>query len=386
MKHYPNLQVTISICMLALYVAACGGNPKPVNPPSTAQPPTNPPPTVIPRPTTILPTSIPTRVPVAAPTGRGYHAMTYDSESRRVILYGGSTGNPLVQGNISFETWSFDPLTHAWKLMSPAVKPGGGTPVEMTYDSQADRSILIVGADPATPNFFDFQELQTWAYDFNTDVWTRLANAPLGGNLGPRIVYDSESDKVILFGGATLLGDFKLFNETWVYDYKADTWTQMKPPTSPMAMNYHAMAYDPKADKVLLWGGDDSSMDNTSVMKKTFMWTYDYNENTWNELSMENKPASSYYNTIVYDDKKDLFVIFGGLDSGNDETWTFDLNSNTWQQMNPSKNPGKLSRYGMVYSPDVDKVILFGGQIAGAQFSYSAITWFYDLSTNTWTE
>src|SRR5512145_3445312 len=94
-----------------------------------------------------------------SPTARGYHQVTYDTESKRVIVYGGQTGNffqdPIY---LSHETWSFDPDTNIWTLMSPAVSPGGSSGGDMTYDSKRDLSILSVISD-------DFSRLETWAYD-----------------------------------------------------------------------------------------------------------------------------------------------------------------------------------------------------------------------------
>jgi N-acetylneuraminic acid mutarotase len=318
----------------------------------------------------------------APPTARGYHSMVYDSESKRVILYGGMTGDYQVVSNFNYETWSFDPAKNQWKMMSPAEKPGGAGGGDMVYDSRADRAILVVGANPVTPNYFDNQITQTWAYDYNADAWTRLADAPFIGNIGHRMAYDSKSDKIILFGGLTVLEEYKytLFNETWVYDYTSNAWTQMQPKLSPEPRNYGGMAYDPKADRTIICGGGD--------FEKAFkpLWGYDYNTNTWEEINYDNGPTERDYNGFVYAEKADRFILYGGFNDGTDETWIYDLNTNTWQQMQPAQNPGKISRFSMVYSPDVDKVILFGGQIGSTQFNYSAKTWIYDLKANTWTD
>src|SRR5512138_820509 len=56
-----------------------------------------------------------------SPTARGYHQMTYDSESGLVVLYGGQTGYWLDPAQQSQETWTFDPDTSVWTQMFPAV-------------------------------------------------------------------------------------------------------------------------------------------------------------------------------------------------------------------------------------------------------------------------
>ena len=57
------------------------------------------------------------------------------------------------------------------------------------------------------------------------------------------MVYDSESDKVILFGGATQnLQD--ILEDTWSYDYSTNTWTNMSPAIHPPAAQWSATAYE----------------------------------------------------------------------------------------------------------------------------------------------
>jgi hypothetical protein len=41
-------------------------------------------------------------------------------------------------------------------------------------------------------------------------------------------------------------------NKTWAYDFDTNIWTQMAPEVSPPGMNYHPMAYDVEADRVIL--------------------------------------------------------------------------------------------------------------------------------------
>jgi len=305
-----------------------------------------------------------------SPSARGYHQMTYDTESERVILFGGQTGNFFLDPiHLSHETWSFDPDTNVWTQMSPASSPGGSSGGDMTYDSKADRSILSVISD-------DFATLQTWAYDANADTWTRLADGPRN-MVGQRIVYDSESDRIVMFGGFEFT-KFKLVDETWVYDYGTDTWTNMDPLVSPRARNFHGMAYDSKADRVVVWG------DVYRGPNKAIVWTYDYNTNTWQEHEYENGPEFRDYINFVYDEKADKIVMYGGFTYGNNETWVYDLNANIWQQMQPINNPGVISRYGMVYVKDVNRTILFGGQDGSLQFQYKADAWSYNLKANRW--
>ena len=69
------------------------------------------------------------------------------------------------------------------------------------------------------------------------------------------MVYDTKAGKVILFGGfkCTSMAD-PLLNDTWSYDYQSDTWKEMSPETNPPARIYHGMVYEPEAGMTLVWG------------------------------------------------------------------------------------------------------------------------------------
>ena len=354
-----NLILIMTIIMMVLFLFACTSAPESTEPP----------------PNTATPTQVmdcPPIVPETTPGVRGYPSMAYDSESKQMIMFGGQAGNVSVQENLKTDTWAFDPAINQWKQMSACPHPQGAGG-DITYSSKADRIILVFPSDPEPPESWNFTLTQTWAYDFNTDTWTRLADIPKG-RIGPRIAYDSESDKIILFGGYTLTTD-QFINETWAYDFNTDKWTQMQPVLTPKDHNYQCMAYDSKADRVVNFGGENERS----------LWTYDYNTDTWDELKSDNLPTGSYYCGFTYNEKADLFILYGGTNWGSDETWTFDLNSNTWQKLLPAQNPGRLSRLTLVYDPVTDKSILYGGQIETEQFNYTGEAWSYDLNTNTWT-
>jgi hypothetical protein len=310
-----------------------------------------------------------------SPSARGYHQISYDTESERVILYGGQTGNFILDPiHLSHETWSFDPDTNVWTQMSLAMSPGGSSGGDMTYDSRRDLSILSVISD-------DFSTLQTWAYDANADTWTRLADGPRN-MVGQRIVYDSESDRIIMFGGFDF-STFKLVDEIWVYNYDKDEWMNMpQSRVHPQARNFHGMVYDSKADRVVVWG--DWQRNYTPATDES-IWTYDFNTNAWQKFEhKKDGPAVRDYIMLAYDAKADKIIMYGGYDFGNDETWIYDLNTNAWQQKQPVNNPGIISRYGMLYVKDVNRTILFGGQDGATYFQYKGDTWSYNLKANKW--
>lgn len=393
-KH--SLRLAILIFTIGPFISACTGAPPalpvatvalPTIPlPTTSIPPTETlvPPTLTPLPPTstlLPPTATPTEEPIELnPSPRGYISMAYDSESKQVILFGGQTGDFQDPANYSSETWAYDVTTQTWTDMKPAEAPSAKAAAELAYDAESDRVILFGGGRGLSSS------RDTWAYDYNTNTWSKMKAQGPAKHLGPRMAYDAESDRIILFGGYDY-DAYKMFQDTWAYDYNTDTWSEMKPDASPPGQNFHAMTYDSKADRVILWGGDTTTPDPTHPPMNGSVWAYDFNTNTWQEKKNSTGPGARAYHAIAYGENSDQVFLYGGYDTGTQEMWVYNYNTNAWIRLaEPSAFPGALSRFAMAYIPDTDQFIVFGGQVGSRHFRYTDQTWVYDFNTNTWTD
>jgi N-acetylneuraminic acid mutarotase len=318
--------------------------------------------------------------------------MAYDAQSDRVIIFGGQIGNIVSGDYIDYDdTWVYDLTANQWTQMEPLSVPTVRSGAELAYDVESDRVIMFGGFSSA---IFWADE---WAYDYNTNTWMKIAKGP-GNRLGTSMAYDEESDRIILFGGWYMNMSGFIENDTWAYDFNSDTWTEMKPSISPPSRNNHAMVYDSKADRVLMWGGTDldgkyadfmwGGMDLDGKPADFSVWSYDFNTNTWQEMIPDQThPNGRDFPGMVYDAESDRTILFGGELAGESygEIWAYDYNTNTWTKFESSTGPGYRSRQGLVYSTAADRVILFGGQVESTEPKYSNETWTYDLNTNTWT-
>ncbi|MCH8824321.1 MAG: hypothetical protein IH984_12550 [Planctomycetes bacterium] len=193
-------------------------------------------------------------------------------------------------------------------------------------------------------------------------------------------VYDTFHQRIIAFGGRA--GNWDGVSETWAYDFKADTWTNMLPPTGPPWRASHAMVYDPDRGKILLFGGDDFT--------KAFndLWEYDYGLNTWTELTPANPPDARQMHNIVYDEKNEVMLLFGGRRAGGgagfSDTWEYDHKTNRWRLLNPPQSPPIRDHVNLVYDIQHQKTILYCGPISHNISEIS--TWAYDYGTNTWSK
>lgn len=313
-----------------------------------------------------------------SPSGRGLFGMTYDSKSDQVILFGGVAGNGNDQSAYQDDTWVFDVASQTWREMKPPVSPSprGG---RLVYDAESDRSILYCSMNETAENGPVLKD--TWAYDHNTDTWTQMKAQGPTNSWMCEMVYDSESDRIILFGG----WDVQLkrgFQETWAYDYNSDTWTEMKPAVSPAGHGSHNfMVYDSKADRVILWSEDGSEMGNQKRYSK--IWEYDYNSNTWVAKDSTSGPDLGWWPAKAFHEGAERFIVYGGDIQGSSNMWAYDYQANTWTMLLPSAFPGDLFNNEMVYIPSLDRLFMFGGGNTAGPYNHA---WLYDYNANVWTE
>ncbi|MHA2373688.1 MAG: Kelch repeat-containing protein [Candidatus Thorarchaeota archaeon] len=311
------------------------------------------------------------------PQGRANFMMAYDIESDIIIIYGGwKTPEPFELG----DTWSYDYNNDTYTNMNPAIAPPVREVGMMAYDSQSDKIVMFGGIE----NFNSYLvRNDTWTYDYNTNTW---ADVTSGAAPSPRdasgMVYDSESDRIILFGGENV----EKYNDTWAYHLETNTWEQMNPSNSPSARYFPSMAYDEESDRVILFGG------RSDGAKESDTWAYDYNSDSWQELSPSTQPSWRRGHFTNYDTESDSIVLFGGSDVSDvakDDTWLFDYNSNNWTQVYPANYPSARLRHNMVYDEESDIILSFGGADSGyyaGNIITTDTTWAYDTNANNWTQ
>jgi len=295
--------------------------------------------------------------PAMAPTGRYAHTMVFHVPSNRTILYGG-TGNAAGLGH---EIWAYESGTNLWTRVDPDRPAGAGAPV-MAYDVHSDRVILFGGVTPLGWS-------ETWAHDLASNAWTFMdpSSKPVGTfTEAPAMAYDSAANLTILFSQGA----------TWAYDFGLNAWTILQPSGSPSSRRSAAMAYDSESRKVILFGGETGIIPFPWVNDT---WAYDFNTNTWTNMTpgegVRPPPGSGYL--MAHDSQSDRTILFGGSTgvSGHNETWAYDFNTNTWTNMMPAVSPSVDDRSTMAYDSRMDRVIVQG----------RGETWLYDVGSNAWT-
>lgn len=325
------------------------------------------------------------------PSSRMGASMVYDSAGRKMILFGGAgRDNDPVN-----DMWAHDPMANTWTELHPTgTGPSTRLGQCMVYDSSAGRVILFGGAKTDASGVGASLN-DTWTYDPVADAWIELHPT---GTLPPErychcMVYDSDSGKVILFGGQTSGGTGTggggiALDDTWTYDPTANTWAEVHPTgIVPPGIYRASMVYDSGRKRAILFGAADT----TPVIAGT--WAYDPVANAWTELHPTGAvPAAGsapllprWGHSMVYDPVGGKVILFGGFgdppgtyDEGGllNDTWAYDPAANTWTQLQPTDTvpPARLGQC-MVYDPVGGQVILFGGR--GDSEEVGSDTWSY---------
>ncbi|MHA1201118.1 MAG: Kelch repeat-containing protein [Candidatus Heimdallarchaeaceae archaeon] len=267
----------------------------------------------------------------------------------------------------------------------------------MIYDSVNDRIIMYGGQPDAT---YVSYRTDTWVYDLNNNTWIKMSPESVPyQKTSSKMVYDSESEKLINFGGTH--AENYLSNQTWIYDYLEDSWTNANPANTPRLRSSHAMAYDSESDIVIMFGGGIPKDYNPygGNMGYNDTWSYDYNSNTWTNMTPSISPLGRQNSILTYDSESDKIVLFGGFHSPitsayldptgevyQRDTWTYDYNTNTWENVTPSTSPDPRIGFNMAYDSESDRILLFGGSTHLDTTGMEDEVWSFDLNSVTWTQ
>jgi hypothetical protein len=220
----------------------------------------------------------------ALPTARFGHAMVYDPASGQAIMFGGRQDEIGASGDALNDTWAYDPVANTWTELHPA----GALPLArcghaMVLDSDTGRIVLFGGESSPVSGSMSALNLgpptpyaDTWTYDPVAKVWSE--RNPAGKVPSPRsnhvMAYDAAMGKMILFGGWTTGGGPKL-NDTWAYDPVADAWEELgSAGRVPSTRGNLAMVYDPVDQGVVLFGGVYRADDSSAVALAGDTWVY----------------------------------------------------------------------------------------------------------------
>ena len=177
------------------------------------------------------------------PPARQGHAMAYDSERSRMILFGGNNGEH--RG----DTW--ERIGAQWFPVH-AEGPGPRTGAAMVYDTARGRMVLYGGYDGSWRH-------DTWEWDGST--WEFATHLTPRARTNHSMIYDTEAERTVLFGGVS----HSRLPLTWHWD--GAQWHRATGTFQPPVRSSHAMAWDAARGETVLFGGQD----RTGILADTWL-------------------------------------------------------------------------------------------------------------------
>jgi hypothetical protein len=150
-------------------------------------------------------------------------------------------------------------------------------------------------------------------------AWTRAEQNSGPGGLGHHaMAYDARRQRVVLYGGITDNGPAAA--DVWEWD--GQTWQRNAAP-GPGSRSHIKMAYDAARGVVVMFGGSvPGAGPNGTPPADT--WTWD--GHAWTRAATEG-PAARYLHAMAYDVKRQRVV----MTAGNRSARPFDVLNDTWE-------------------------------------------------------
>ncbi|MBI4869591.1 MAG: hypothetical protein HY816_21855, partial [Candidatus Wallbacteria bacterium] len=279
--------------------------------------------------------------------------------SRRVLLVGGEDAS----SGVLTDCWEWDGTS--WRQLSFAgSSPSAGHGVGLAFDSDRNKLVLFGGLDESGTHKDETWELQG-------TVWSQKVASPSpSGREFHGMAYDATRKKTVLFGGTDANGD--RLDDTWEWD--GTSWTAPTVSTRPSNRFRVSLAHDVSRGKTVLFGG---ALPNSQFAGDTWEWS----GTAWTQL-FPGSPPSARWPYLAYDASRTRSVLFGGLDlNSNLLNDVHEWNGSAWSAKSATPSPAVRSGHGIAYDVARQRVVIFGGT-GGSDLLQD--TWEWDGSS--WTD
>ncbi len=341
---------------------------------------------IVPSSTSTTPSTAPTDDADGVPSPREFGQLASLSGFGEVLLFG---GGQFFGGALSEDHWLFDVSTESWSVLGDAPKARIGHVME--FVDSLGMAVMYGGGDRQ----HQLRCLQSscptgllddmWMFDPTGGQWQfqQLLQGSPGPRSGAAAAYDSQSDRLVLFGGigewdgtdrrrrGTLLGDL------WTYDPSTTEWAVLEttgPVPDPRA--FAQMVYHQASDRIVMWGGFTGELATTDPI----VWSLDVDTGVWDPIETDPtaSPHARWFHAMEYDPITERIVVFGGewyqdrTPTVGQDVWHYDHTTHQWQQV--------TDLIGPVARPNATAI--GDGSLLGLIGEWTAL---YDVAADTWT-
>jgi hypothetical protein len=273
------------------------------------------------------------RITVGQPPGRGWHAMSYDSDRDVLVMSGGQGG-----GGAKKDTWELRKEVdgrRVWEQKNNAA-PNNMYGHGMCYASAWQRTVA-----------FGVRNSEA-AWEWDGSSWAGKASGP-SWRYAPAMCYDSMHGVCLVFGGKE--HDLTPVNDLWSWD--GTNWIEIHYTGAIPPSDYEIpMVYIPTAQTVLWYAGGNTFFVYSTVNR---MWAVG--------ATSGDCPSERRSHSMCYDSSKNVVVLFGGKSGTTslNDTWEFDITTGSWSEVSSTTKPSARFAAAMSYDSADSSVVLYGG-------------------------
>ena len=255
-----------------------------------------------------------------------FYPMVYDTINNVTIFFGAHNEamSPAPGRN---ETWAYYYETNTWINMQPPIAPPARTLNSMTFDSNSGKIIMFGGISQLDNPKTIYNDI--WIYDFVENNWTDVT--PISGSYPAArvlhsLTFDIQANRTIVFGGSLnydfVSGPSGMLDDLSAYDLETQTWTERA--SHQNKRSHTLMCYDSSVNKHLLFGGIQSV---GPLVLSDETWTYDYTLDTWTQLDCSPNPDATYTIGLVFNSKLNKSYFCDGYRPLTPDLWSFTFES-----------------------------------------------------------
>ena len=307
------------------------------------------------------------------PSKRSRHGSVWDADTGRLLVFGGWNSASGIRNDL----WQWTD-TGGWREVignGVATSPSERIVLHaMVWDRDGRRMLLFGGCCGTGPASY---YSDVWQYT-RARGWSQLAEdaAPEGprGRSEPVVVWDPRARVVRVFGGRaneTAIGASSFLNDHWTYSDE-DGWKEVSATGAPGGFTERSRAagvWDPTQDRALLFGGLGLPNGYTYVCYND-LWDW-RRESRWHRIAVSattTKPSERHQHGAAWDTRDNRLLVFGGMAAIGlrDDLWLFpETGTNVWESFVPAAGgtqPAKRAGHVAVWDPDGPRLLVFGGR------------------------
>jgi len=347
-----------------------------------------------------------TNLNLTGPTERNASTCVFDSDSQRMVLFGGQNVAASADYN---EVWSLNLTSgsEAWTQLfptgaAPAARAGSMGMIQQDYTGTTDRMIIFAG-DTGTSSYIAQNDI--WQLDLpesGTPFWTE--KTPSVGKPHKRAygsysgVYDPNNNRALFIGGFDgtnyVQGDIYAFSLPTSGNFEYKNLVDLR---YMYAKDGQGMIYASSIASVVNFGGSERGDNPSYAYHNSETWKMDLSLSSlyWRDIGADMAPINREGASFVYDSLNDRGVMCLGLNvfTPLDDCWALSLPANgrgQWSNLNPSGTaPSARWQAASIYDSGNNRMVFFAGDTAGTANSPVNTTFFLSLpsgSTPSWSQ